>query len=102
MIGHEFKKLDPRQPHTQVPIQWVNAVLYFFWNLAGLALPLEGQKALFITVLSRVEETFMETLEEERLQPSSAQLQTEVAVCFLASWVCVGPDRSLQPHRAAA
>ena len=63
-------------------------------------MPLEGQKTVFITVLSVVEETFMETLEEERLRPSFAQQQTEAAVCFLA-FVSVGPARSLQPHRVA-
>ena len=48
-------------------------------------MPLEGQKALFITVLSVAEETLMETLEEVRCKPSVAPLK--------ASWlfVCEGP-----------
>lgn len=87
MIGHEFSKLDPQQPHTQCRSSGVNAVLHFFWNLPRLALPLEGQKALFIRVLSVVEETFMETPEVERLKPSSAQRQTEAAEC--AFWLLV-------------
>lgn len=85
MIGDE---LDPRQPHTPSRSNGVNVVLHFFWKLPGPALPLEGQKAVFIMVLSVVEETFMEALEEERLKPSFAPLRTEAAVCFLAFCLC--------------
>lgn len=97
MIRAEFK-LDLQQPHAQFQSNGVSVFLHFFWNLPGLSLPLEGQEALFITVLSAAEETLMETLEEDRLKPSVAQLEAEGAGCLLSALVLTG---GLQPQRAA-
>lgn len=53
---NEFK-LHPKQPHTHLQSNRVNVFLSFLWNLPGVALLLEGQEALFITVLFVAEET---------------------------------------------
>lgn len=99
---HNESKLDPQQPHSPFPSSGVNVVLHFFFSgtFQGLALPLEGQKAVFKTVLSAAEETFTETLEED---PSQALLSCRQRR-QLAFWLLSAPaliDGSPQPQRAS-
>lgn len=90
MIRAQYK-LDPQRPHTQFQSNGVSVFLHFFWKLLGLLLPLEGQEALFLTVLSAAEETLME---EETHEPGAALLKAGGAVC-------AGPSGGPRPQRAA-
>ena len=71
-----------------MPSQWSLRFPTLFLEPSSACFALEGQKILFIIDLSVAEETLMETLQEERLQPNLAPLEAEGAGAFLASCLC--------------
>lgn len=74
-----------------MPSQWSLCFPTLFLEPSRACFALEGQKILFIIDLSVAEETFMETLQEERFQPNLAPLEAEGQGVF---WllVCAGPE----------